>query len=128
MANATPTLDLCTMNTKLIERIARVCHEANRAYSLEISDGMQLPEWDMASPQHRESLRYGVSFRLQNPDAATEAQHNAWMETKLSQGWVYGEIKNEVQKTHPCLVQYPQLPESQRIKDRLFCAIVAALS
>jgi hypothetical protein len=66
-------------------------------------------------------------FRLENPNAGHDAQHNAWLEEKVNDGWVYGEIKDAEAKTHPCIVPFEQLPEFQKKKDALFCAIVDSL-
>ena len=83
--------------------------------------------WDEAEQWQRDSAILGVQFRLNNPDAKEDAQHNAWMKDKVDAGWVYGEMKDAEKKTHPCIVPFEQLPEFQRKKDSLFCAIVDAL-
>jgi uncharacterized protein YodC (DUF2158 family) len=49
------------------------------------------------------------------------------MKEKIAEGWVYGETKDSEKKTHPCLVSYDELPEFQKKKDALFCAIVDSL-
>jgi len=36
--------------------------------------------------------------------------------------------KDAVAKTHPCLVDYDDLPPAQQAKDALFAAVVLALS
>ena len=110
-----------------IEKIARVCHEANRAWCVANGDGSQVA-WDEAPQWQRESAIDGVKFVLAHPDAPDSAQHDAWMQFKLSQGWRYGEAKDEGAKTHPCLVPFEQLPAAQQAKDRLVQAVVKALS
>ena len=110
-----------------IENIARVCHEANRAYCQSIGDDSQLP-WGEAAAWQRESEIKGVEYALANPDAPASAQHEAWLSDKLAGGWVYGEVKDAEKKTHPCCVPYEQLPVEQQKKDALFKAIVAALA
>ena len=47
-----------------IELIARVCHEANRAYCAALGDASQA-EWDKASDWQKDSVRNGVLFNLQ---------------------------------------------------------------
>ena len=42
--------------------------------------------------------------------------------------WQHGPVKDEAAKTHPDLVPFDQLPEHEKQKDRLFMAIVRALS
>ena len=44
--------------------------------------------------------------------------HEVWAETRINQGWAYGERRNDELKTHPCLVPYEQLPESEKEYDR----------
>ena len=40
--------------------------------------------------------------------------HEVWAETRLSQGWTYGEQRNDELKTHPCLIPYEELPEEEK--------------
>ena len=107
--------------------IARVCHEANRAWCIAQNDFSQ-QFWEHAEDWQRESAIKGVAFVLDNPDAPDSAQHDAWMAEKIKDGWTYGQVKNTAAKTHPCLVAFDQLPAHQQAKDRLFRAIVKALS
>jgi ryanodine receptor 2 len=44
--------------------------------------------------------------------------HEVWAETRISQGWKYGEQRNDELKTHPCLVPYEELPEEEKKYDR----------
>jgi len=44
--------------------------------------------------------------------------HEVWAETRVSQGWTYGEQRNDELKTHPCLIPYEELPESEKEYDR----------
>lgn len=106
--------------------IAKVCHQANKAWCESRGDFSQ-KDWSDAPEWQRDSVINGVKFRLANPEAGPDAQHNAWSAEKVSQGWVYGEVKDAEKKTHPCLVPFDQLPEFQQKKDRLFSAIVDVL-
>lgn len=106
--------------------IAIVCHQANKAWCQSEGDFSQ-KDWEDAEDWQKESAIKGVEFRLENPESGNDAQHNSWMEEKLNDGWVYGEIKDAVAKTHPCIVPFEELPEFQKKKDALFCAIVDAL-
>lgn len=44
--------------------------------------------------------------------------HEVWAETRIQQGWTYGEQRNDELKTHPCLIPYEELPESEKEYDR----------
>lgn len=109
-----------------IEAIARVCHEANRAWCVANGDRSQ-PIWELAPEWQKSSAINGVAFHLDCPDADASASHNAWFKEKQDAGWVYGEVKDPVAKTHPCMVPFEQLPREQQLKDHLFKAIVTAL-
>ena len=47
-----------------------------------------------------------------------ENVHDIWAEGRISQGWTYGEKRNDEMKTTPCLVPYGDLPESEKEYDR----------
>tara|TARA_A100000172_G_C3044260_1_gene111892 strand:- start:75039 stop:75674 length:636 start_codon:yes stop_codon:yes gene_type:complete len=106
--------------------IAMACHEANRQWCIINGDDSQKP-WDEAESWQRESAINGVKFRFANPYAGKDAQHNAWMEDKVNDGWIYGEVKDAEAKTHPCIVSFDELPEFQKVKDELFVAICTAM-
>lgn len=107
------------------EQIARVCHEANSAYCVAVGDPL-LPHWDDLPSDYQQSNIRGVQFTLSNA-STPQLQHEAWRTARLAQGWVYGPVLDRDQKIHPNLVDYDQLPPAQKIKDRLFMAIVHAL-
>lgn len=109
-----------------IRIIAMACHEANRVWCQGEGDLSQKP-WTEAEQWQRDSAIKGVEFRLANPEAKHDAQHNAWMADKVNDGWVYGPVKDSVAKTHHCIVPFEELPVFQQKKDALFCAIVDAL-
>lgn len=44
--------------------------------------------------------------------------HDVWAQSRLSQGWRYGEARNDRDKTHPCLIPYEELPEEEKEYDR----------
>lgn len=108
------------------EDIARVCHEANRAYCITIGDFSQ-PAWDDAPDWQKESLRNGVAFHCINPNAGPSDNHDNWVTEKLVAGWTYGPVKDPELKQHPCLVPYSELPAEQQMKDAIFLAIVHAM-
>lgn len=106
--------------------IAKVCHEANRAYCQALGDNSQ-PPWGNAPDWQKASAVAGVKFHKSNPDAGPEASHESWMAQKVADGWTYGENKDPDAKTHPCIVPFDQLPREQQAKDFIFRAIVHAM-
>ena len=63
---------------------------------------------DVKLPQELEQLVEQMSKNV----------HEVWAETRISQGWKYGEQRNDELKTHPCLVPYEELPEEEKEYDR----------
>lgn len=109
----------------LIEDIARICHEANRAYCLSLKDLTQV-SWEYAPEWQRESAIKGVQFIIDNPLADPSASHVSWLKEKEETGWKYGPVKDAEKKEHPCCVPYYELPIEQRRKDHIFGAVVRA--
>lgn len=44
--------------------------------------------------------------------------HEVWAQSRIEQGWSYGEERNDALKHHPCLVPYEDLPEVEKAYDR----------
>ena len=44
--------------------------------------------------------------------------HDVWSQTRISQGWTYGEQRDDTLKKHPCLIPYEELPDSENEYDR----------
>lgn len=47
-----------------------------------------------------------------------ENVHDIWAKGRISEGWTYGEARDDEKKTSPCLVPYEKLPESEKEYDR----------
>lgn len=114
-------------NTPDDEQVAICCHQVNKAYCESLGD-MSQPDWWNAPDWQKTSAINGVRFHRANPEAGDDASHKSWMEEKLADGWVYGEVKDPEAKIHPCIVPFEQLPPEQQFKDKLFRTIVHALS
>jgi hypothetical protein len=108
------------------EQIAKVCHEANRAYCAGLGDLSQ-PSWEDAPDWQKDSAVNGVIFHLNNPGAPPSRSHELWLEQKRREGWNYGPEKDPEKKLHPCFLPYDGLPPAQQAKDRLFIAVVDSL-
>lgn len=118
------------MNQQQIEAVAKVCHEANRAYCETIGDNSQ-PKWENAPQWQKDSAITGVNFHFENFSAGQEpspsASHNSWLAEKRAAGWKYGPVKDPAKKEHPCFMPYDGLPIDQRLKDHIFAAIAKAM-
>ena len=58
-------------------------------------------------PQYIESVR----------DKLAENIHEVWATNKIEAGWVYSEIRDDMNKRHPCLTSFERLPLSEKKYD-----------
>lgn len=47
-----------------------------------------------------------------------ENVHEVWAASRIAEGWVWGENRDNEKKTTPCLVPYDELPEIEKDYDR----------
>jgi hypothetical protein len=104
--------------------IARSVHESIRAYQLALGEP-PIPPWDEAESM-QESTREAVEFALRNPSPG--AQHDHWVRSKQRDGWTYGPAKDATKKTHPSMVPFDELSETERRKDAILIGVVQALA
>lgn len=48
-----------------------------------------------------------------------ENVHENWSAGRMAEGWTYGEKRDDVKKTTPCLVPYSELTDSEKEYDRV---------
>ncbi len=106
----------------LIEAAARSAHNVNRVYSGAIGEVPK--EWDDLPVEVRRCVVQSVLTLIASPKNTPEMMHISWMHSMQKEGWIYGEKKDMTLKTHPCMVDYSELPEAQRLKDELFTGAV----
>jgi serine phosphatase RsbU (regulator of sigma subunit) len=70
-----------------------------------------------------------VTLHLNSNEIETMAQieHLRWSWDKRLNGWVQGSIRDNTKKTHPGLVPYSQLPDTEKEKDRELVKLIPAL-
>ena len=110
--------------SRAITAIARAVHESIRAYQVALGEQAS-PPWEQAGEMQQWS-RDAVEFALSHPTPG--AQHEEWISAKRRDGWTCGPTKDAAKKTHPSLVPFDQLPESEKNKDAILVAVVQALA
>ena len=55
---------------------------------------------------------------LRLTERIAENVHDNWAAARISQGWTYGEKRDDEKKTTPCLVPYDELSEEEKEYDR----------
>lgn len=51
-------------------------------------------------------------------EAMAKNVHEIWAQNRISQGWSYGNERNDELKQHPHLIPYEELPEVEKDYDR----------
>jgi hypothetical protein len=111
------------------ERVARACWAA-----LDVMNDAQGPPWaavpfapfDALSPAEQDVVVEGV--RAARRGATPRELFGMWAAARRKLGWGWGPLKDEALRTHPNLVPYDELPAPQRDKDKVFLAIVTAMT
>ena len=76
-------------------------------------------EKKMYEPQPLDTSDVQLSENLlELVEAMAKNVHEVWAQSRMEQGWTYGEQRNDVLKHHPCLVPYEELPEVEKQYDR----------
>ncbi len=107
----------------IVATLAKLCHESNRVFCQSIDDDSQ-PSWEAAPDWQKDSAFDGVRNLIKNPAFTAQQMHENWVRHKTADNWIYGDKKSEKYKTHPCLVRYELLSESQKVKDHIFRSVV----
>lgn len=122
-----PTNDLVTAACK-------AAHAVHRVWCESLGDGSHV-HLDKSTPEDVATVRACVRATINllavsgtSYDDISRYVHEAWMEKKLADGWRYGPTKSSLSKEHPCIVPYSDLPPEQRVKDEIFCTVVAAIA
>ena len=102
-----------------IDRVAEACHEALRQISLTMGQTGTV-SWADTPEEAREITIGAVTDLVIDPTLTPKMLHENWVKRKEAQGWVYGEVKDRVAKTHPCIIDYNRLPLGERYKDLMF--------
>lgn len=67
-----------------------------------------------------------ITFSFDEIEILAVLEHKRWMEEKVEKGWTCGE-RDDLQKTHPCLVRWDELSDSDKEKDRKTVQIIPSL-
>lgn len=68
-------------------------------------------------PENLDNIQ--LSEELNNlVEAMAKNVHEVWAQSRMEQGWTYGQERNDQLKQHPCLVAFEELPEVEKAYDR----------
>jgi RyR domain len=110
-------------------QIAEIMHEAHRAYQRTLplykTHMMPAPPWETMTRWQKqtvigqvEGIRDDIEvlgWRATDRELAIRS-HSRWVLRMSGKGWTHGKEKDPAVKTHPCLVKWEELPETDQVK------------
>lgn len=108
-----------------MQAIAKVCHEALRAYAEACGDD-GVPPWEQAPTEERASMLDDVVKIASTQGITPEQMHEDWMRRKIEQGWTLGQFDRQ-KKQHPAIVPWRKVPRDYRVQRHLVHALTLTL-
>lgn len=108
--------------------MARAVHEINRHYNKLLMD-REDPTWDDLSDEEKNRRTELLSETI--PDLkgiSAKKMHDMWVKQQAREGWKFGETYDKKKKTHPCIVDWKDLPDLEKAKDAMYLAVIKAMA
>lgn len=105
------------------EQIAEVIHRATS--HIPRIDGSLPALWVDLTEDQRHNAANAVKEIYANPMRSASELHELWMKPLLEDGWTEGPFSVE-NKTHPSLIHFDYLPDSEVLKDLLWEHMIEA--
>ena len=114
--------NLDAINKRDYQDLPLAMQDDNIAAAIRISHILALIGMKIAAKKDRTYQKISAAqyekYIEEHIDIMARAEHEGWMAEKLKNDWIKGDIKNDQLKLHPSLVDYYDLPESEKEKDR----------
>ena len=112
-----------------IEEISEIAYTMNRTMVAQNGMGDEievvLPEWDETSQTYRDiSVICTKAILMNDPKANPIEWHKDFIKGLFEAGWTYGRMRDEVNMTHPYMINYPELTIAQKQRLHLYGAVV----
>jgi hypothetical protein len=109
-----------------IELISKVCLDVISI--MRFCDDLPIfPAHEMASEWFKAKINRWIN-RVINENLTPEGLHGAWLDEKVAAGWVFGNMRNEQEKTDPFIRRYKELPSSRKKEYNVFVEIIKTMS
>ena len=83
------------------------------------SDGRNIKKRNTYAPNPIDTGDIELSADIMNlSELIAKNTHEVWAVSRIKDGWVYGDRRDDDKKQHPCLVPYEELDESEKKYDR----------
>ena len=105
------------------EEIAKIIHGVTS--QIRRMDNSQVNDWNNLSEFQRENAANAVKKIYSDPHRTPEELHDLWMEPLIKDGWTCGEY-NHALKTHPSILPFEELEDSEVLKDFIWYYLTEA--
>jgi hypothetical protein len=99
--------------------------ESNRAQARHIAVKLRAVGYEIALLRDWGAASF--DFNEEQITTLADMEHDRWARDKEAQGWKWGPQRDNVNKLHPLLVPYDELPVSQQEVDRGFVRVIPSL-
>lgn len=110
------------MKVQKVEAIAKIYHQASKAYSETLGD-YSGEDWHLMDDEYKKITCEAVDSLI-TEDLTPRSVHEYWFEFRSKHGWKYGPIADKEKKEHPYFMPYDELPIEKRRRDSLLYEIV----
>lgn len=100
------------------EELEEWTREDNRKFADGIRDKLNATGCILVPMSLRDPDEPAFVFTADEVEMLAQQEHDRWMQAKLADGWRYGTPRNDELKIHDQLVDWEQLDETNRNKDR----------
>ena len=97
------------------EQLNEEIKESNRLQAMDMIHKLQFFHLDIIPYQEEECIE---SFDSSLVEKMAMVEHDRWVREKKSLGWTFSKSRDNNKKFHPCLVEWEDLSEEEREKDR----------
>lgn len=84
------------------------------------------PSWESLPPMTRAQLVEAARLVLLR-GASPRGLHEQWLKDRLATGWTYGDTEDRVNRFHPAMLPWDDLPAEQRAKGHAFALVARAV-
>jgi serine/threonine protein kinase len=120
-ANARPPRQIDDSIPRIIETIClkAMARDPAQRYTTALDMARDLEQYAGYDPKPIDVSMVDVPPELNKLiEELSENTHDIWAVQRYQDGWKLGDVRNDSHKTHPCLIAYDQLPESEKQYDR----------